>query len=53
MAELELLQQEPDKDPEELFAAFFEQVQGVAMRPQQAQIIHDLVEALWKKEANV
>ena len=53
MAELELLQQEPDKDPEELFAAFFEQVQGMAMRPQQAQIIHDLVEALWKKEANV
>ena len=52
METIEELRQEPDKDPEELFAAFFEQVQGIKMSEQQAQIIHDLVEALWKKEEN-
>ena len=52
METIEELRQETDKDPEELFAAFFEQVQGIKMSEQQAQIIHDLVEALWKKEEN-
>ncbi len=49
---LEELRREPEKDPEELFSAFFEQVQGIQMSTQQAQIIHDLVETLWRKEEN-
>ena len=52
MEQLETLQREPEQDPEELFAAFFEQMQGVTMDQQQAQILHDLVEALWAKEEN-
>lgn len=47
---LEELQREPEKDPEELFAAFFEQVLSVKMSTQQTQIIHDLVETLWTQE---
>ena len=47
---LEKLQREPEKNPEELFSAFFEQVLSVKMNEQQAQIIHDLVETLWAKE---
>ena len=49
---LESLQREPEQEPEELFSAFFEKMLSIKMNTQQTQIIHDLVESIWKKEEN-